>query len=205
MEQTLNSTVQGVAGRQRRQGRNTAPAGEAALPRRRLPIGRHGDFTPSRAGGHPRIAGGARLRLLFAAQSFGHGQTPFMLTAIYLLASLLYLSFVSRHRSGMLWRRYVLIVLDLGIAAYLTGYFQRAGIAFYPLFLWVMIGNGIRYGQHYMQFATLFGLLGFSAAMAYSGFLWSQPASYIGLMFGLVLMPRFFLVMFERLAEATPN
>ena len=52
-----------------------------------------------------------------------------------------------------------------------------------------------------MQFATLFGLLGFSAAMAYSGFLWSQPASYIGLMFGLVLMPRFFLVMFERLAS----
>ena len=203
MEQTLNSTVQGVAGRQRRRAEIQPPAGEAAPPRRRLPIGGHGDFTPEQGQAVTRaLLAGLGCVLLFAAQSFGHGQTPFMLTAIYLLASLLYLSFVSRHRSGMLWRRYVLIVLDLGIAAYLTGYFQRAGIAFYPLFLWVMIGNGIRYGQHYMQFATLFGLLGFSAAMAYSGFLWSQPASYIGLMFGLVLMPRFFLVMFERLARA---
>lgn len=167
------------------------------------PSGRHGEFTPEQGQAVTRaLLAALGCGLLFVAQRFGHGETPFLVTAIYLLASLLYLSFVSRHRSGMLWRRYVLIVLDLGIAAYLTGHFQQAGIAFYPLFLWVMIGNGIRYGQHYMQFATLFGLLGFSAAMAHSGFLWSQPASYIGLMFGLVLMPRFFLIMFERLADA---
>lgn len=173
------------------------PAGKPAS------LGRRGEFTPEQGQAVTRaLLAAIGCGLLFVAQRFGHGETPFLLTAIYLLASLLYLSFVSRHRSGMLWRRYVLIVLDLGIAAYLTGHFQQAGIAFYPLFLWVMIGNGIRYGQHYMQFATLFGLLGFSAAMAHSGFLWSQPASYIGLMFGLVLMPRFFLVMFERLADA---
>ena len=101
-----------------------------------------------------------------------------------------------------MWRRYLVILLDLGVASFLTAHFSAAGIAFYPLFLWVMIGNGLRYGQHYMQVATLFGLLGFSGAMASSGFLWAQPATYIGLMTGLVLMPKFFMVMIERLASA---
>lgn len=138
----------------------------------------------------------------FAAREFGNGDHPFLLALAYMLASFFYLSFVSRHKSDYLWRRYVVILLDLGVASFLTAHFSSAGIAFYPLFLWVMIGNGIRYGQHAMQFATLFGLLGFTAAMASSGFLWNQPATYIGLMFGLVLMPKFFLVMIDRLADA---
>ncbi len=138
----------------------------------------------------------------FVARHFGHGTTPLLVSLVYLLASGLHLSFVSRYKKGYLWRLYAVILLDLGVATFLTAYFAEAGVAFYPLFLWVMIGNGIRYGQHYMQFATLFGLLGFSGAIAGSGFLWAHPVTYIGLMFGLVLMPRFFLVMIERLADA---
>ncbi len=140
--------------------------------------------------------------LFFAARDYGHGDVPFLLALVYMLASFFYLSFVTRHPTGYPWRRHLVILLDLGVASLLTAHFSGAGIAFYPLFLWVMIGNGIRYGQHYMQFATLFGLLGFSAAMASSGFLWAAPGTYIGLMFGLVLMPKFFMVMIERLAEA---
>ena len=155
--------------------------------------------------------GQALARILLAATGcaiflvigrFGYGETPFLVTLVYLLGSALHLSFVTRHKNRYLWRRYIVIVLDLGLATYVTAYFENAGVAFYPLFLWVMVGNGIRYGQHYMQFATLLGLLGFSGALATSGLLSSQPGTYIGLMFGLVLMPKFFLVMIDRLTEA---
>lgn len=176
------------------------------------------DFAPSRAGLLPgwrsrltqeqgqalsriALAAAGTVLFYFAGQP-GQVDTPFLLALAYLLASVLHLSFVSRSKNQYLWRRYAVILLDLAVATYLTAHFSEAGIAFYPLFLWVMIGNGVRYGSHCMQFATLFGLLGFSGAMAFSGFLWAQPASYIGLMFGLVLMPRFFLVMVERLARA---
>jgi len=140
--------------------------------------------------------------VFLAIREFGYGETPFMLASVYLLVSMLYLSFVRRNRDAYQWRRYLVIFLDLAVATYLTTYFGSAGVAFYPLFLWVMIGNGLRHGRHFMQVATLVGLLGFTGAMATSGFLWAQPGSYIGLMFGLVLMPRFFLVMIARLAEA---
>ena len=140
--------------------------------------------------------------LFFAAREYGHGDQPFLLALAYMLAGVFHLSFVSRHKNDFLWRRYVVIVLDLAIATLLTSHFSGEGLAFYPLFLWVIIGNGLRYGQHHMQVATLFGLLGFTGAMASSGFLWAQPAVYIGLMAGLALMPKFFLVMIDRLAEA---
>lgn len=140
--------------------------------------------------------------LFFAAREYGHGDPPFLLALVYMLASIFYLSFVSRHKNDYLWRRYVLIVLDLAVASLLTAHFSNAGLAFYPLFLWVTIGNGLRYGQHHMQVATLFGLLGFTGAMASSGFLWDQPSVYIGLMAGLALMPKFFMVMIDRLADA---
>ena len=140
--------------------------------------------------------------VFFAAREYGHGDQPFMLALAYMLAGVFHLSFVSRHKNDFLWRRYVVIALDLAVASLLTAHFSGDGLAFYPLFLWVIIGNGLRYGQHHMQVATLFGLLGFSGAMASSGFLWAQPGVYIGLMAGLALMPKFFLVMIDRLAEA---
>ena len=88
-----------------------------------------------------------------------------------MLASAFHLSFVSRHKDDYLWRRYAVILLDLAVATFLTGIFRPAPVSLsIPLFLWVMIGNGLRYGQHYMQVATLFGLLGFTGAMASSGF-----------------------------------
>lgn len=160
-------------------------------------------FTQEQGQAVTRILLAAAGCLVFGAlRTLGYGDTPFLLASIYLLGALLHLSFVTHRKSGYLWRRYLVIVLDLFMATFLTAWFGAAGIAFYPLFLWVMIGNGIRHGPHYMQFATLIGLLGFSGAMALSGFLQQQPGTYIGLMFGLVLMPKFFLVMIQRLAEA---
>ena len=140
--------------------------------------------------------------VFFSASRYGYSDVPFLLAVAYMLAAVFHLSFVSRHCDDFLWRRYVVIMLDLAVATFLTAHFAGAGLAFYPLFLWVMIGNGLRYGQHHMQVATLFGLLGFTGAMATNGFLWAQPGVYIGLMAGLALMPKFFLVMIDRLAAA---
>ena len=163
-----------------------------------------GGATPEQGQAVSRIVLAAIGTLVMYASRglYAHNDAPFLLALAYMLASFFYLSFVARNPDRYLWRRYVVILLDLGVAGFLTAHFSGAGIAFYPLFLWVMIGNGIRYGERFMQFATLFGLLTFTTAVAVSGFLWLQPGTYIGLMFGLVLMPKFFLVMIDRLAIA---
>jgi diguanylate cyclase (GGDEF)-like protein len=204
MAQSASQALTDVVEDRRESSRPVAP-----IPRRRRSFWRamffrpQGEITQEQAQAITRIVF-ALIGVLgfFAFHQASTPRLPVLIGLVYLFASTLHLSFVTRHKTGYLWRRYAVILLDLGVATFLTAYFSTAGIALYPLFLWVMVGNGIRHGQHYMQFATLFGLLGFSGALATSGFLWEQPGTYIGLMFGLVLMPKFFMVMIERLADA---
>ncbi|WP_078117760.1 putative bifunctional diguanylate cyclase/phosphodiesterase [Thiosocius teredinicola] len=179
------------------------PDGDVSLWRL-IFFGSGGDINQEQGQAVARVAlsilGSAMLAIVRAFD--GADNLPVMLALSYMLASIFYLSYIARHKATHLWRRYVAIVADLSVATLLTAYFGTTGIAFYPLFLWVMIGNGLRYGQHHMQIATLVGLLGFTGAAVYNGYLAAEPLAYTGLMGGLVLMPKFFVVMIERLARA---
>ncbi len=179
------------------------PDGDVSLWRL-IFFGSGGDINQEQGQAVARVAlsilGSAMLAIIRAFD--GTDNLPVMMALSYMLASIFYLSYIARHKATHLWRRYVAIVADLSVATLLTAYFGTTGIAFYPLFLWVMIGNGLRYGQHHMQIATLVGLLGFTGAAVYNGYLAAEPLAYTGLMGGLVLMPKFFVVMIERLARA---
>ena len=140
---------------EQRQGRESAGPSEAARAgrawRRWLLFSNDGGITEEQGQALARIALAAFGCVLFLGMQYaGHDHVPLLLTLVYLLGSLLYLSFVTRHKTGYPWRRYLVILLDLAVATFLTAYFSGAGVAFYPLFLWVMIGNGVRYGQHFM-------------------------------------------------------
>ncbi|GAB4350195.1 MAG: hypothetical protein Kow006_12710 [Gammaproteobacteria bacterium] len=107
-----------------------------------------------------------------------------------------------RSRERHLWRRYLVIAGDLGLTSYVTYQFGLAGLGFYPLYLWIVIGNGLRFGPHYLRVATLVGVSGFVVANLLDGVLFQYPGVVVGLLVGLLLMPKFFLVMIRRLAEA---
>jgi diguanylate cyclase (GGDEF)-like protein len=125
-----------------------------------------------------------------------------MLSATYALVSLAYHRWVSWKPHDYLWRRYIVIVTDLGLTGYINYRFGVAGLGFYPIYLWVVIGNGLRFGSHYLGVATAVGILSFSLANGLSGAASSHPGVFVGLLAGLLLMPRFFLVMIRRLADA---
>lgn len=120
----------------------------------------------------------------------------------YLAFSAGYYLWVSRSKGRHLWRRYLVILGDLGITAYVNYIHGLAGLGIYPVFLWIMIGNGLRFGTRYLHAATAVGLVGFGFANHFNGTLEAQPVVSIGLFVGLLLMPKFFLVMVHRLSEA---
>jgi diguanylate cyclase (GGDEF)-like protein len=101
-----------------------------------------------------------------------------------------------------LWRRYISMTADLALSGYMTYELGLSGLAFYPLFLWIVVGNGLRFGVHHLRVATLLGIGSFAAATLGNGILQEHGGIVAGLLLGLVLMPKFFLVMVERLAEA---
>ena len=120
----------------------------------------------------------------------------------WLFYSLIHLWWTRRYRERFVGRRYLAIVGDLVCTSYVTYSFGLAGLGFYPLFLWIMIGNGLRFGPRYLFSATLIGISGFLIANVLDDVLFQHPGIVMGLLIGLIIMPKFFLVMIRRLAEA---
>ena len=128
--------------------------------------------------------------------------TSLLIGSGYVLISLVYYRWVTKKPHEYLWRRYIVIVTDLGLTGYVNYLFGVAGLGFYPIYLWVVIGNGLRFGSHYLAVATVVGILSFLVANSLNGTIVAYPGIFIGLFTGLLLMPKFFLAMIRRLADA---
>lgn len=120
----------------------------------------------------------------------------------YLLYSLFHYRWTRRQTQRLDARRHLAIVGDLACTSYVTYLFGLAGLGFYPLYLWIVVGNGLRFGARYLRIATAVGITGFVAATTLDGMIYRQPGIVAGLLVGLILMPKFFLVMIRRLSEA---
>lgn len=71
------------------------------------------------------------------------------------------------------------------------------------MYLWVIVGNGLRYGNIYLTISASLAMLGFGIAAIYSPF-WSQiPELAFGLWIGLLVLPLYFGMLIQRLTRAT--
>jgi len=124
-----------------------------------------------------------------------------LLVSAFLLLSLAYYFVISSYKNQFLWRRYFAITSDLGMASYGLYVLGITGLALYPMFLWVVIGNGLRFGTKYLRIATMVGLSGYLTACWASEILYTHTFIVLSLLVGIILIPKFFLVMLHRLAE----
>ena len=161
------------------------------------------DITHEQAQAFARVVIVGLLTLLFLGQGVLVGDYEhFVMGCCYIAVSVAHLLIVHRWSDRFLWRRYLSILADLGMAGYLVHELGVTGLAFYPLFLWIVVGNGLRFGTHHLRVATILGLLSFFIPLKLNGVAASHPSVIIGLLIGLLLMPKFFMVMVRRLAEA---
>lgn len=66
--------------------------------------------------------------------------------SIYVCTTYLIGRSVSRTQSFNESRRRIALVLDIGMISYIIGVEPRRGIIVFPLYLWVIVGNGFRFG-----------------------------------------------------------
>jgi diguanylate cyclase (GGDEF)-like protein len=108
--------------------------------------------------------------------------------------------FVTRWPDRWPGRQLVVLLLDLaavGIAIWLAG---TAGIGFYPLILWIIVGNGIRFGPRRLFLATAAGVPVFALALVANGVAVAMPAVCAALVVGLMALPRFMHLTLVRMA-----
>jgi signal transduction histidine kinase len=129
---------------------------------------------------------------------FGQGLATIL---AYLAFSTAWYEFVRRTPYRWPRRRYVSMVTDLGIMTVFLHLGGKYVAAFYPIFLWIIIGNGIRFGAHFLTWAQVLGAVGFGTVMLGTGYWQDHREVGIGMLIGVLVLPTFYQTLLRRLRK----
>jgi two-component system sensor histidine kinase/response regulator len=134
-------------------------------------------------------AGSSRSTIVVTSSTIG----------VYCLLAAAWVVLVKRYPGHFVSRRAIMIVCDLGMVTFGMYMMGEFGASFYPLYLWVIVGNGMRYGPRYLYAAIGTGVVGFCVALVSSEY-WRQNAAMgASLLLALVVLPLFYLTLIRRL------
>ncbi|HKK04824.1 MAG TPA: ATP-binding protein [Gammaproteobacteria bacterium] len=124
------------------------------------------------------------------------------LAAAYVAFSVALFAAVCTWPTEVVSRRLTAVVVDIGALSgvmYLTGEF---GAPLYPLYIWLVLGNGFRFGLPYLFTATALGVAGFAAVIFASPYWSSHPYISAGLLASLIILPIYVTRLVRRLNDA---
>jgi len=70
------------------------------------------------------------------------------------------------------------------------------------VYLWLIVGYGMRFGQKYLLAATIIGVMQFSVVIMTTEYWVQQRTAGVGLLIGLIVLPVFFSVLLGKLTKA---
>ena len=100
------------------------------------------------------------------------------------------------------FRRVVGLVSDVAIFSYGLHACDEAGAALFPIYLWVILGNGFRFDRRYLTLAAAVSVIGFVCVALTTPFWRANPIFDIGLLIGLVGIPAYASGLIGKLYEA---
>lgn len=100
------------------------------------------------------------------------------------------------------WRWVAAIVLDIGMAFAVMMRAAETMSFFYPLLLWVILGNGFRYGVRYLVFASIMSVTTFGTVVMTTEY-WA-PNQVLGysLTLALIVIPAYCSTLIRKLSKA---
>jgi signal transduction histidine kinase len=99
-------------------------------------------------------------------------------------------------------RRRLGILQDMCTTVFVMAIGEEAGAILFGFFLWVIIGNGFRFGRWYLHYAQFLAVAGFTAVLLLSDF-WRQHATLSAALYlTLLLVPVYVAVLVDRLTAA---
>jgi len=99
-------------------------------------------------------------------------------------------------------RRSVAIGLDVAGVSIMLAAGGEATSFVYVVYLWVIIGNGFRFGSRYIFAASLASTAGFAVVIALSPFWRGHLGLSLGLMAGILVLPAYSFALIRQVAEA---
>lgn len=134
-----------------------------------------------------------------ASEAFSHGIvlcTGYAVCSVLLLIHIFYEPGISHARriTALLLDMFVLSMgMHLGDSAFALGY---------PIYLWIIFGNGFRFGVSYLAMSAAVAVVGFACVIATTP-IWLRDIDLaVGLIAGLVFLPAYVAALIRKLSEA---
>jgi two-component system sensor histidine kinase RpfC len=99
-------------------------------------------------------------------------------------------------------RRAVALALDMSFLSAVLHLGDETLALFYFIYLWVILGNGFRFGIPWLRASMAAGLLAFGAVVLSTEFWWNQIHLSIGLWLGMLLVPGYAGTLIRKLEQA---
>lgn len=100
------------------------------------------------------------------------------------------------------WRWVGAIILDVGMAFAVMMRATETMSFFYPLLLWVILGNGFRYGVRYLVFASAMSVLAFGTVVSTTDYWQANHALGLSLTLALIVIPAYCSTLIRKLSKA---
>jgi len=99
-------------------------------------------------------------------------------------------------------RRTFTLIADLTLLSLTLHIGNEAATACFSVYLWLIIGYGMRFGQKYLFAGTVIATLEFIAVLMTNDYWIEQRTAGAGLLVGLVVLPIFFSILLSKLTKA---
>ena len=99
-------------------------------------------------------------------------------------------------------RQALAMVADLSAVTFGMFMTKETGALFYGIYLWVIVGNGIRYGTRALIRSHILSMIGFTGVILTNDFWSTHGTLAVGLLLTLTLIPLYTLKLLERLNQA---
>lgn len=120
----------------------------------------------------------------------------------YLIFSILLTVYVLFKPNASKRRVFLTMICDIGATTYVMLISHDTGPIFFGIFLWVIVGNGIRFGTWSLITSYFSSIIGFTLVILVNDYWISNPRLSIGLMLTLTLIPPYILKLRNQLNRA---
>ncbi len=129
------------------------------------------------------------LGLILAYLSKSGSALGVLACGLYMAYSAFFLMLVMQYPKHNEKRQWWALLVDIGMASYGTYITGSAGGIFIGLFLWLIIGYGLRYGEKYTVVAFLATLFGYTLSMQFNPYWLAHRDVVNGFFLTLILVP----------------
>jgi two-component system sensor histidine kinase RpfC len=133
---------------------------------------------------------------------FALSQPMVILVGLFFAGSLLNILSFRFIPGKSITRRTITLLVDLSVLSYGLHIGGSSATVCFSVYLWLLVGYGLRYGQTYLFAGTIIGSIEFTAVILNTEYWIEQQTTGFGLLIGLIVLPIFFSSLLRKLTKA---